>query len=494
MTARGASEEIDVNRRDFTKAMAALLANSGQSRYWIDSSRYPGGSNDEFNVKDFGAIGDSVSDDTRAFERAIMRAAKTGGGTVTVPSGRFRVKRTLHLGTGISLRGISERSIIDHREGEPIIILAVDAKKLAIRNLKFSGLFAFAILVERSRQITIDNCHISGGRTPWLSSSYCGGIFLTQSDDVMVKNNVLSGNGQIRNGILSSDIQVNGFGDAIYSRGIQIINNRCTSLETQCSIAAYDLQNSVISDNTCVGAKTGPNDNNGYGILIYQRPGSPDSCKNNTVARNKVQSTGGTGIYLQKCHHSRVIQNILSDVALTQNDQTLPVGGIALNQSEFVDIQQNRIERAGKAGISIASNRPGVGHVTVTRNVLIDVDGMGVHLRGPLIDIKVSGNSVRRARGGIGSFSEDPQEDIELIDNTVSETTASSPGIILGNAGKSVVRNNRISDSGGYGLAVTLRDSVSDVSGNTVVGSGRAFKGKYPNVRIVRPNKPVISQ
>lgn len=70
-----------------------------------------------FNVRDFGALGDDRHDDTEAFQRAIGAAGgqRTGdpritassgqGGVVYVPQGVYRVRATLELPSGVSLRG-----------------------------------------------------------------------------------------------------------------------------------------------------------------------------------------------------------------------------------------------------------------------------------------------------------------------------------------------------------------------------------------------------
>ncbi|GAB3466185.1 M10 family metallopeptidase C-terminal domain-containing protein [Azotobacter salinestris] len=45
----------------------------------------------DFNVKDFGALGDGISDDTAAIQAAIDAAHAAGGGTVYLPAGEYRV-------------------------------------------------------------------------------------------------------------------------------------------------------------------------------------------------------------------------------------------------------------------------------------------------------------------------------------------------------------------------------------------------------------------
>lgn len=479
-----------MNRRNFTKVLAAIATNFGGRTTDNTCARLQLlNRTDRFNVRDFGALGDGSTDDSAAFVKALERAAGSGG-SVTVPAGRFVVKKTLKIRDGVTVEGVSNRSVIEHVDGDPVVILCAGARAAGVHNLRIRGRFAFGVVIDKSAAVVIRQCAISGGTTQWSPTAFCGGIFSMYSNDVTLEDNTLSGNGLIRRGVLSSDIQVNGFGSNTASRNIRIRGNRCRSTSTQYCIGAYDMQYSEISANICMGAKTGPNNNNGYGILIYETSTSPGSCLENTVATNEVSGTQGSGIYLVKSNQSRVIGNSINDVASVQADDTLPVAGVALNQSQYVIVRDNRIMRSGRVGVSIATNREGVGHVEVTHNTIAHTGGMGIHLRGPLSDIRVLRNTVTDAHGGIGADTPDPQTQIVIEDNQVSNTTDSFPGIILSNAGRSAVRNNRVTDSGGYGLTLSLRDDVSDVKGNIVVGSGRASPGKYQDIRLIRRQQP----
>src|ERR1700755_1901502 len=55
-----------------------------------------------FNVRDFGAKGDSVTIDTDAINNAIAAASKAGGGTVYFPAGTY-ASYSIHLQSHISL-------------------------------------------------------------------------------------------------------------------------------------------------------------------------------------------------------------------------------------------------------------------------------------------------------------------------------------------------------------------------------------------------------
>lgn len=65
------------------------------------------------SVRDFGAQGDGVADDTAAFKAAIADAALKGGGTVFIPLGTYRITKVLHLKhSGVVLRGESRAGTV----------------------------------------------------------------------------------------------------------------------------------------------------------------------------------------------------------------------------------------------------------------------------------------------------------------------------------------------------------------------------------------------
>ncbi len=61
------------------------------------------------------AVGDGVADDSDALQRAIdSAAAKPGGGIVFLPSGRYRITRTLFMWPGVRLFGTGRSRPVFH--------------------------------------------------------------------------------------------------------------------------------------------------------------------------------------------------------------------------------------------------------------------------------------------------------------------------------------------------------------------------------------------
>ena len=95
------------------------------SPFLIDSA-YP---NDDVpiaieNVKDFGAKGDGVTDDTSAFKAAIRTASAMGGGSVYVPAGRYVIRETVPIPEMVTLRGDWSGPDSDGKLGNGTVILA----------------------------------------------------------------------------------------------------------------------------------------------------------------------------------------------------------------------------------------------------------------------------------------------------------------------------------------------------------------------------------
>ena len=61
---------------------------------------------DYFNVRSFGAVGDSKTDDTAAFQRALDAAGKAGGGIVYAPRGNYFFAGNLNVPKAVTLAGI----------------------------------------------------------------------------------------------------------------------------------------------------------------------------------------------------------------------------------------------------------------------------------------------------------------------------------------------------------------------------------------------------
>lgn len=139
---------------------------------------------DTVNVKDFGAVGDGVADDTAAIQAAIDYAiyfssgsysAFSAGMKVFLPHGKYKTTDTLHLGYGVS----SFTSIVF--EGE--------CQYGDSGGVTLSGIYPTfndrpAINVQGGRYVTIRRVTVVGVNSTWLKANY----FTTINDRSAVAN------------------------------------------------------------------------------------------------------------------------------------------------------------------------------------------------------------------------------------------------------------------------------------------------------------------
>ena len=80
---------------------------TADGKFFIPEEHYP--SDDLIvcagSVTDFGAVGDGVTDNTSAFQKAINRVAAMGGGILYIPAGRYYLPRRLNLPQTLTLCG-----------------------------------------------------------------------------------------------------------------------------------------------------------------------------------------------------------------------------------------------------------------------------------------------------------------------------------------------------------------------------------------------------
>lgn len=205
------------------------------------------------NIKDYGATGNGIDDDTSSIQRAINEVSQRGGGVVLFPSGEYAIDATksIVLADNITL-------LFDH-----------GTKLLAIPNK--SETYSVIKIRDAKNIALVGGVRIVGERNKHQGSTgeWGFGISITGSTNVLIQNPVISD-------FWGDGIYIGSTSKQSYSENITIINPVCDNNRRQ-------------------------------GISVV-------SAKNVDIINPKIYNTNGTkpqyGIDIEPNYYHEVIQNI----------------------------------------------------------------------------------------------------------------------------------------------------------------------------------------
>lgn len=233
------------------------------------------------NVRSMGAAGDGITDDTKAFQRAIDIVAAHGGGTVWVPPGTYSINAdtSVYLKSNIIFRmADSARLVAEASKNERYYII----KASNIHDVQISG---GQIIGERDHHLG------TGGEHGY-------GIAVMGCDNVLVKDTKISncwGDGFIvgaTKGTTSTNITV---------KGMWSWNNRRQAI----SVIEVD---GLLIDSCRLFNTNGTPPQDGIDIEPDVHP-TPRSAKNITITNCDIYSNKGNGIEIN-ARKGNIIKNV----------------------------------------------------------------------------------------------------------------------------------------------------------------------------------------
>jgi hypothetical protein len=397
-----------------------------------------------YDVRDFGATGNGVTDDAPAIRAAVAAAKAAGGGTVYLPTGTYLLGTRSPVPGGFGIIQLVNLANVEVVGDGPQSIVKLKAKdwtpdreahafwckicnNVTFRDLtvdgsrnepgfvgqeRMSGVYAFQstnITVERVRfeDVWGDGVQVVG-TGPGDPNDAIPPIPVVYSEHIIVRNSVFFGNGRSGIGVQGS------------TRHMQFLNNHFEATSDQ------DI------DFEPTGLRLGPED-----VLI----------QGNTM----VHTTAAYSVTLGGQNATVPARNIRFI------DNTISIGSIQIFNVDDLLVENNTIVNAGSKQsnptlqvIGAVTNATFRNNSLEQRSPSGQVVQLAVHTAKRPSDILVEGNEIRHNGGGSG-------------------VTVTQPGNGV------VVRDNEIVGSGG-GIGVNIDLSVSDgltrtgveVSGNTI--------------------------
>lgn len=336
------------------------------------------------DVKNYGAVGNGIKDDTKAFQNAI-NALPADGGTVVVPAGNYLITTdfrnadksvkgdgySIKLRSNMHLELSPEATLIakPNKEKAYAVIYAQDLNNVEISGGKIvgdrdqhmgtEGEWGHGVMIKACNQVTVRNMHISNC---WGDGIDIGGKSgqkspLKQSDDVVISNVICTNNR--RQGLSITE-----------AKNIQVWNsefNNTNGTAPQCGIdiepaRGNDAQNIHIENCSMLN-------NHAYGILVFKRIKNV-TIKNCKMAGNSLgivcDAPADAYISFNEIHNNRKMGLLAKDSTNT----------IKLFQNTFYENNGNPARPAALkiAGVSSETTKdmliqPGVSNLTVDANI-----------------------------------------------------------------------------------------------------------------------------
>lgn len=432
---------------------------------------------DTVNVKDFGAVGDGVTNDTSAIQTAIAASA---GNTVYFPSGTYLVSGatanaalTLPV-AGVCLMGDGKFSSTIKCLSASAILAAVDAEKIEIRDLGFDGVstarlgWQRAIAFRGVLKSSIKNCYfyrlgdsvINYGKTGFGGSDAIPNGS-RQPEDIEVSGNLFEdcyGSAAVISkfvGMKQTIISNNEFKDSC---------SVAISIESEGGTVSELAEKIVVSGNIIDGlsyARTSGLSNVAWGISIAEQ------AKIITVSGNVVNDVNG----------STIAAGIIIGTSAEQDDTFASDVSVVGNTVTNISAGANRGH-----GILLQTGDANVTGVTISGNIIADcVDGIsfqsaaGSKTIGVISQMSVIGNVIRNCTEfglfhvSVGGAGETAVVNSCISNNVISGSTSHGATLKLTN---SVVSGNVFYQNGGIGLTLQSGSSVNIISNNVSFNSG----------------------
>lgn len=143
------------------------------------------------SVKDFGAVGDGETDDTKAIQQAMNYAHETGIGFVWIPVGTYNITSTLYMQSHCHVAGV--KTSVLRCDKAIHIFSATNFEHLSIRGLKIErvNFGRAAIAMKGCSDITIKDLWIVA--TDPEEPVYSEGISIRECSRVLISNNHVDG-------------------------------------------------------------------------------------------------------------------------------------------------------------------------------------------------------------------------------------------------------------------------------------------------------------
>ena len=266
-----------------------------------------------YNVKELGAIGDGIANDTAAIQKTINTAPD--GSTIYFPAGTYDVANLqVKNRSGLSFVGEGRGSLIKQKTGAQRIATFTSSRDIVIAKLAFDAngitsyggvVFYAATDVRIENNSFIDSAPKPIGRTDRYSFVF--GKSAEPSRNIKILNNVIE------------DLQL----EVDHSKGVVIEGNTVSRAVNTAGIGIFTVGHNAIAEDYLIKGNT-VIDPPGAGFSVGIDPPSSTGCifRRITIINNRVIRTkrGGYGVRIGTPDNSKsTTGNVFEDIVIEDN-------------------------------------------------------------------------------------------------------------------------------------------------------------------------------
>ena len=424
------------------------------------------------SVKDFGAVGDGVTDDTAAIQAALNAASGVYFGDA---SDNYLVNGTINLNTnqfisgdgakitqsatdteifnvnnktdititGINFVGKAETFLNSESARSAAIYIesASSSSKLNFYNNKFENFRYTSVRAKNANDVSFVDNIVVGPGTPVLTAVTSGANhgFLADADcsRVFISGNNISKTAQ--------GLRIN------KSTDVKITNNEIFDIDGQHGIYAGPALSGFVATNNSI------RNTDLIGIKVQQEATYADMT-NIVISNNVIDTVGGDGISILHATGSTAQSEKIRDCVVSGNViRTATAYGIISQNCINININDNSVNDAGGSGVIFSV----CDQMTISNNHFINVDLSGIRDQTASSNFSIKGNRIHNAARDV--------------------TTGDKYGIFLQGGTDLQIAHNIISDANTnmeHGIYISGGTQTSQsVYGNIVLNAtGTAFR------------------
>nr|WP_247739092.1 right-handed parallel beta-helix repeat-containing protein [Bacillus sp. 165] len=450
---------------------------------------------DWVDVRDFGAVGDGVTDDTNAINNAINTLSLSRNKVLYIPAGTYLISNSanqvaIDLKQNVSLIGESKESVklvLASNQADTWTRMVTTRGNNTIRNLTLDGNrngnpngseHMHCIFIYDADNVLVEHCN--------LTNAVGDGVSITGSKSIGSKNITVQfchSENNKRSACVVEQVH-----------NVKILNNTLIS-ERSCihfePFATIELSGAVVTGNHIISTHNDPNA--GYSVSLRGSGIGAPSFRNIIFENNYIDSPN-VKVLIGWVDHCIVRNNRFKvsginawyrneNLTLADNEiigtSTTDIDVISITHegnetSKYVRIVNNKITAQTGNGITLK----GCKHVHVKGNVITRVNissftdfGVKVWATDPMVNIVIEENDISNFNRGVYTINYNQHDisDIEIKGNyfhLISET-----GILIYGVKQNlqIVENHMVNN--GTARAIDLRSSFNGVTGFQVLAN-----------------------